>query len=184
MIVAGEDNVDPGGIDRGGENAIIGCARALGVCVVWRLVDRQELPFARRLRGILLQPGGRCVQVCIAVHHGDVDIAVFHGVVVRIRRAEDIHRMTGTQVTVVFMVAEDLHDGRGGEVIGENVQNLVPGGQAASVVNEVTRLDAEVRVRVADGLGNLMYDLDIGGISLDIAAELRVAHDEERRLCA
>ena len=92
--------------------------------------------------------------------------------------------MTGTQVTVVFVVAEDLHDGGGGEIFGEDVQNLVPGGQAASVVNEVTRLDAEVRVRVADGLGNLMYDLDIGGISLDIAAELRVAHDEERRLCA
>lgn len=46
--------------------------------------------------------------------------------------------MTGTQVTVVFMVAEDLHDGRGGEVIGENVQNLVPGGQAASVFNEMS----------------------------------------------
>ena len=184
MIVAGEDNVDPGGIDRGGENAVIGCARALGVCVVWRLVDRQELPFARRLCGILLQPGGRCVQVCIAVHHGDVDIAVFHGVVVRIGCAEDIHRMTATQVAVVFMVAEDLHDGGGGEIFGEDVQNLVPCGQAASIVNEVTRLDAEVRVRVADGLGDLMYDLDIGGISLDIAAELRVAHDEERRLCA
>ena len=92
--------------------------------------------------------------------------------------------MTGTQVAVVFVVAEDLHDGGGGEIFGEDVQNLVPGGQAASVVNEVTRLDAEVRVRVADGLGNLMYDLDIGGISLDITAELRVAHDEERRLCA
>ena len=179
--MAGEDNVDPGGIDCGGENAVIGCARALGVCVVWWLVDRQELPFACRLRGILLQPGGRCVQVCIAVHHGDVDIAVFHGVVVRIRRAEDIHRMTGTQVAVVFVVAEDLHDGRGGEIFGEDVQNFVPCGQAASIV---TRLDAEVRVRVADGLGDLMYDLDIGGISLDITAELRVAHDEERRLCA
>lgn len=74
--------------------------------------------------------------------------------------------------------------GEAGKSSEKTVQNLVPGGQAASVVNEVTRLDAEVRVRVADGLGNLMYDLDIGGISLDITAELRVAHDEERRLCA
>ena len=92
--------------------------------------------------------------------------------------------MTGTQVAVVFVVAEDLHDGGGGEIFGEDVQNFVPCGQAASIVNEVTRLDAEVRVRVADGLGDLMYDLDIGGIGLDITAELCVAHDEERRLSA
>ena len=81
VVMAGEYHVDAGGLSGGGDIAVEGLAAAVGIGVIRGLVDRQHLPGAVGLGGVLDQPLAGIFQVGGEVDDRHVHVAVFHGVV-------------------------------------------------------------------------------------------------------
>ena len=179
VVMAGEHHIDAGGLSGGGDIAVEGLAAAVGIGVVRGLVDRQHLPGAVGLGGVLDQPLAGILQVGGEVDDRHVHVAVFHGVVQPVGQGPQAGGVAAGQVAVVLMVAHDLHHGDVGVVPGEHVQDLAPLAQVAAVVHKVAGLDAEVHGLAVDIGGNGVHQPDLILIAFDIAGELGIADDEE-----
>ena len=81
VVMAGEHHVDAGGLSGGGNIAVEGLAAAVGIGVIRGLVDRQHLPGAVGLGGVLDQPLAGVLQVGGKVDDRHVHIAVLHGII-------------------------------------------------------------------------------------------------------
>ena len=179
VVMAGEHHVDAGGLSGGGDIAVEGLAAAVGIGVIRGLVDRQHLPGAVGLGGVLDQPLAGILQIGGEVDDRHVHVAVFHGVVQPVGQGPQAGGVAAGQVAVVLMVAHDLHHGEVGVVPGEHVQDLAPLAQVAAVVHKVAGLDAEVHGLAVDIGGNGVHQPDLILIAFDIAGELGIADDEE-----
>ena len=179
VVMAGEHHIDAGGLSGGGDIAVEGLAAAVGIGVVRGLVDRQHLPGAVGLGGVLDQPLAGILQVGGKVDDRHVHIAVLHGIVQPVGQGPQAGGVAAGQVAVVLMVAHDLHHGDVGVVPGEHVQDLAPLAQVAAVVHKVAGLDAEVHGLAVDIGGNGVHQPDLILIAFDIAGELGIADDEE-----
>ena len=179
VVMAGEHYVDAGGLSGGGNIAVEGLAAAVGIGVIRGLVDRQHLPGAVGLGGVLDQPLAGILQIGGEVDDRHVHVAVFHGVVQPVGQGPQAGGVAAGQVAVIFMVAHDLHHGNVGVVLGEYIQNFVPLDQVAAVVHKVAGLDAEVHGLAVDIGGNGVHQPDLILIAFGIAGELGIADDEE-----
>ena len=181
VVMAGEDHVDAGSLCRGRDLLMEPLAAALGVRVIRRLVDGQDLPHAGALRRVLLEPFAGCAQVGAVVDDGDVDIAVLHGVVVLARKLKDIAGSAAAEVAVVLMVAERVDEVHVRERVVKRLLHLGPHGVVGAVVDIVARLEAEIDLLVLDEIAERVENRDALGIRLTVAGHLRVAHDDEGR---
>ena len=181
VVMAGEDHVDAGSLCRGRDLIMEPLAAALGVRVIRRLVDGQDLPHAGALRRVLLEPFAGCAQVGAVVDDGDVDIAVLHGVVVLARELKDIAGSAAAEVAIVLMVAERVDEVHVRERVVKRLLHLGPHGVVGAVVDIVARLEAEVDLFVLDKIAERVEDRDALGIRLTVTGHLRVAHDDEGR---
>ena len=185
VVMTGEDHVDTGSLCRSRDLLMEPLAAALGVRVIRRLMDGQDLPHAGALRRVLLEPFAGCAQVGAVVDDGDVDIAVLHGVVVLARELKDIAGSAAAEVAVVLMVAERVDEVHVREHVVEFVLHLGPHGIVGAVVDIVARLEAEVDLLVLllviDDGAELFEDCDALRILRAVAGHLRVAHDDEGR---
>ena len=181
VVMAGEDHVDAGSLCRGRDLLMEPLAAALGVRVIRRLVDGQDLPHAGALRRVLLEPFAGCAQVGAVVDDGDVDIAVLHGVVVLARELKDIAGSAAAEVAVVLMVAERVDEVHVRERVVKRLLHLGPHGVVGAVVDIVARLEAEVDLLVLDEIAERVEDRDALCIRLTVTGHLRVAHDDEGR---
>ena len=179
VVMAGEHHIDAGGLSGGGNIAVEGLAAAVGIGVIRGLVDRQHLPGAVGLGGVLDQPLAGILQIGGEVDDRHVHVAVFHGVVQPVGQGPQAGGVAAGQVAVVLMVAHDLYHGDVGVVPGEHVQDLAPLAQVAAVVHKVAGLDAEVHGLAVDIGGNGVHQPDLILIALGIAGELGIADDEE-----
>ena len=146
--MTGEDHVDAGSLCRSRDLLMEPLAAALGVRVIRRLVDGQDLPHAGALRRVLLEPFAGCAQVGAVVDDGDIDITILHGVVVSARELKDIAGNTAAEVAVVLMVAERVDEVHVREHVVEFVLHLGPHGIVGAVVDIVARMEAEVDLLV------------------------------------
>ena len=181
VVMAGEDHVDAGSLCRGRDLLMEPLAAALGVRVIRRLVDGQDLPHAGALRRVLLEPFAGCAQVGAVVDDGDIDIAVLHGVVVLARELKDIAGSAAAEVAVVLMVAERVDEVHVRERVVKRLLHLGPHGVVGAVVDIVARLEAEIDLLVLDEIAERVEDRDALGIRLTVTGHLRVAHDDEGR---
>ena len=185
VVMTGEDHVDAGSLCRSRDLLMEPLAAALGVRVIRRLVDGQDLPHAGALRRVLLEPFAGCAQVGAVVDDGDIDITILHGVVVSARELKDIAGNTAAEVAVVLMVAERVDEVHVREHVVEFVLHLGPHGIVGAVVDIVARLEAEVDLLVLllviDDGAELFEDCDALRILRAVAGHLRVAHDDEGR---
>ena len=185
VVMTGEDHVDTGSLCRSRDLLMEPLAAALGVRVIRRLVDGQDLPHAGALRRVLLEPFAGCAQVGAVVDDGDIDITILHGVVVSARELKDIAGNTAAEVAVVLMVAERVDEVHVREHVVEFVLHLGPHGIVGAVVDIVARLEAEVDLLVLllviDDGAELFEDCDALRILRAVAGHLRVAHDDEGR---
>ena len=179
VVMAGEHHVDAGGLSGGGDIAVEGLAAAVGIGVIRGLVDRQHLPGAVGLGGVLDQPLAGILQIGGEVDDRHIHIAVLHGVIQPVGQGPQAGGVAAGQVAVVLMVAHDLHHGDVGVVPGEHVQDLAPLAQVAAVVHKVAGLDAEVHGLAVDIGGNGVHQPDLILIAFGIAGELGIADDEE-----
>ena len=179
VVVAGEHHVDPGGLGGCGNITVKGLAAAVGIGVIRGLVDRQHLPGAVGLGGVLDQPLAGILQIGGEVDDRHVHVAVFHGVVQPVGQGPQAGGVAAGQVAVVLMVAHDLYHGDVGVVPGEHVQDLAPLAQVAAVVHKVAGLDAEVHGLAVDIGGNGVHQPDLLLIALRDAGELGIADDKE-----
>ena len=179
VVMAGEHHIDAGGLSGGGDIAVEGLAAAVGIGVVRGLVDRQHLPGAVGLGGVLDQPLAGILQIGGEVDDRHVHVAVLHGVIQPVGQGPQAGGVAAGQVAVVLMVAHDLHHGNVGVVPGEHVQDLAPLAQVAAVVHKVAGLDAEVHGLAVDIGGNGVHQPDLILIAFGIAGELGIADDEE-----
>ena len=185
VVMTGEDHVDAGSLCRSRDLLMEPLAAALGVRVIRRLVDGQDLPHAGALRRVLLEPFAGCAQVGAVVDDGDIDITILHGVVVSARELKDIAGNTAAEVAVVLMVAERVDEVHVREHVVEFVLHLGPHGIVGAVVDIVARLEAEVDLLVLllviDDGAELFEDRDALRILRAVAGHLRVTHDDEGR---
>ena len=185
VVMTGEDHVDAGSLCRSRDLLMEPLAAALGVRVIRRLVDGQDLPHAGALRRVLLEPFAGCAQVGAVVDDGDIDITILHGVVVSARELKDIAGNTAAEVAVVLMVAERVDEVHVREHVVEFVLHLGPHGIVGAVVDIVARLEAEVDLLVLllviDDGAELFEDCDALRILRAVAGHLRVTHDDEGR---
>ena len=181
VVMAGEDHVDAGSLCRGRDLLMEPLAAALGVRVIRRLVDGQDLPHAGALRRVLLEPFAGYAQVGAVVDDGDIDIAVLHGVVVLARELKDIAGSAAAEVAVVLMVAERVDEVHVRERVVKRLLDLGPHGVVGAVVDIVARLEAEIDLLVLDEITERVENRDALGIRLTVAGHLRVAHDDEGR---
>ena len=181
VVMAGEDHVDAGSLCRGRDLLMEPLAAALGVRVIRRLVDGQDLPHAGALRRVLLEPFAGCAQVGAVVDDGDVDIAVLHGVVVLARELEDAAGGPSAEIAIVLMVAERVDEVHVRERVVKRLLHLGPHGVVGAVVDIVARLEAEVDLLVLDKIAERVENRDALGIRLTVTGHLRVAHDDEGR---
>ena len=156
-------------------------AAALGVRVIRRLVDGQDLPHAGALRRVLLEPFAGYAQVGAIVDDGNIDITILHGVVVSARELKDIAGNTAAEVAVVLMVAERVDEVHVRERVVKRLLHLGPHGVVGAVVDIVARLEAEIDLLVLDEIAERVEDRDALGIRLTVTGHLRVAHDDEGR---
>ena len=185
VVMTGEDHVDTGSLCRSWDLLMEPLAAALGVRVIRRLVDGQDLPHAGALRRVLLEPFAGCAQVGAVVDDGDIDITILHGVVVSARELKDIAGSAAAEVAVVLMVAERVDEVHVRERVVKRLLHLGPHGVVGAVVDIVARLEAEidllVLLLVLDDGAELFEDRDTLGIRLTVTGHLRVAHDDEGR---
>ena len=185
VVMTGEDHVDAGSLCRSRDLLMEPLAAALGVRVIRRLVDGQDLPHAGALRRVLLEPFAGCAQVGAVVDDGDIDITILHGVVVSARELKDIAGNTAAEVAVVLMVAERVDEVHVREHVVEFVLHLGPHGIVGAFVDIVARLEAEVDLLVLllviDDGAELFEDCDALRILLTVTGHLRVTHDDEGR---
>ena len=181
VVMAGEDRVDAGSLCRGRDLLMELLAASIGVRVIWRLVDGQDLPHAGALRRVLLEPFTGCAQVGAIVDDGNIDIAILHGVVVLARELEDAAGHTAAEVAVVLMVAKRMDEVHVRERVVKRLLHLGPHSVVGAVVDIVARLEAEVDLLALDEIAERVEDRDTLGIRLTVAGHLRVAHDDEGR---
>ena len=181
VVMTGEDHVDAGSLCRSRDLLMEPLAAALGVRVIRRLVDGQDLPHAGALRRVLLEPFAGCAQVGAVVDDGNIDIAVLHGVVVLAWELEDAAGGTSAEVAVVLMVAERVDEVHVRERVVKRLLHLCPHGVVGAVVDIVARLEAEIDLLVLDEIAERVEDRDALGIRLTVTGHLRVAHDDEGR---
>ena len=181
VVMTGEDRVDAGGFCCGRDLIMELLAVAIGVRVIRRLVDGQDLPHAGALRRVLLEPFAGCAQVGAVVDDGDIYIAVLHGVVVSARELKDIAGSAAAEVAVVLMVAKRMDEVHVRERVVKRLLNLGPHGVVGAVVDIVARLEAEIDLLVLDEIAERVENRDALGIRLTVAGHLRVAHDDEGR---
>ena len=181
VVMAGEDHVDAGSLCRGRDLIMEPLAAALGVRVIRRLVDGQDLPHAGALRRVLLEPFAGCAQVGAVVDDGNIDIAVLHGVIILTRELEDVTGNRAAEVAIVFVVAKRMDEVHARERVVERFLHLGPHGVVGGVVDIVARLEAEIDLLVLDESAELFEDCDALGIRLTVTGHLRVAHDDKGR---
>ena len=181
VVMTGEDHVDAGSLCRSRDLLMELLAAALGVRVIRRLVDGQDLPHAGALRRVLLEPFAGRAQVGAVVDDGDIDIAVLHGVVVLARKLEDAAGGPSTEIAKVLMVAERMDEVHVRERVVKRLLHLGPHGVVGAVVDIVARLETEVDLLVLDEIAERVEDCDALGIRLTVTGHLRVAHDDEGR---
>ena len=185
VVMTGEDHVDAGSLCRSRDLLMEPLAAALGVRVIRRLVDGQDLPHAGALRRVLLEPFAGCAQVGAVVDDGNIDITILHGVVVSARELKDIAGSAAAEVAVVLMVAERVDEVHVRERVVKRLLHLGPHGVVGAVVDIVARLEAEVDLLVLllviDDGAELFEDCDALGIRLTVTGHLRVAHDDKGR---
>ena len=181
VVMTGEDHVDAGSLCRSRDLLMEPLAAALGVRVIRRLVDGQDLPHAGALRRVLLEPFAGCAQVGAVVDDGNIDIAVLHGVVVLARELEDVTGNRAAEVAIVFVVAERVDEVHVRERVVKRLLHLGPHGVVGAVVDIVARLEAEIDLLVLDEIAERVEDRDALGIRLTVTGHLRVAHDDEGR---
>ena len=179
VVMTGEDHVDAGSLCRSRDLLMEPLAAALGVRVIRRLVDGQDLPHAGALRRVLLEPFAGCAQVGAIVDDGNIDITILHGVVVSARELKDIAGNTAAEVAVVLMVAERVDEVHVRERVVKRLLHLGPHGVVGAVVDIVARLEAEIDLLVLDEIAERVEDRDALGIRLTVTGHLRVAHDDE-----
>ena len=181
VVMTGEDHVDAGSLCRSRDLLMEPLAAALGVRVIRRLVDGQDLPHAGALRRVLLEPFAGYAQVGAIVDDGNIDITILHGVVVSARELKDIAGNTAAEVAVVLMVAERVDEVHVQERVVKRFLHLGPHGVVGAVVDIVARLEAEIDLLVLDEIAERVEDRDALGIRLTVTGHLRVAHDDEGR---
>ena len=185
VVMTGEDHVDAGSLCRSRDLLMEPLAAALGVRVIRRLMDGQDLPHAGALRRVLLEPFAGCAQVGAVVDDGNIDITILHGVVVSARELKDIAGSAAAEVAVVLMVAERVDEVHVRERVVKRLLHLGPHGVVGAVVDIVARLEAEVDLLVLllviDDGAELFEDCDALGIRLTVTGHLRVAHDDKGR---
>ena len=181
VVMAGKDHVDAGSF-RGGRDLLVELfAASIGVRVIRRLVDGQDLPHAGALRRVLLEPFAGCAQVGAVVDDGNIDIAVLHGVIILTRELEDVTGNRAAEIAKVLMVAKRMDEVHARERVVKRLLHLGPHGVVGAVVDIVARLEAEIDLLVLDEIAELFEDRDALGIRLAVAGHLRVAHDDEGR---
>ena len=183
VVMTGEDHVDTGSLCRSRDLLMEPLAAALGVRVIRRLMDGQDLPHAGALRRVLLEPFAGCAQVGAVVDDGDIDIAVLHGVVVLARELKDIAGSAAAEVAVVLMVAERVDEVHVRERVVKRLLHLGPHGVVGAVVDIVARLEAEIDLLALDEIAELFQHRDAFLVlfAVRIAGHLRVTHDDEGR---
>ena len=181
VVMTGEDHVDAGSLCRSRDLLMEPLAAALGVRVIRRLMDGQDLPHAGALRRVLLEPCAGFAQVGAVVDDGNIDITILHGVVVSARELKDIAGSAAAEVAVVLMVAERVDEVHVRERVVKRLLHLGPHGVVGAVVDIVARLEAEIDLLFLDEIAERVEDRDALGIRLAVAGHLRVAHDDEGR---
>ena len=183
VVMAGKDHVNAGSF-RGGRDLLMELlAATLGVRVIRRLVDGQDLPHAGALRRVLLEPCAGFAQVGAVVDDGNIDIAVLHGVVVLARELEDTAGSLSAEIAIVLMVAERVDEVHVRERVVKRLLHLGPHGVVGAVVDIVARLEAEIDLLVLDEITERVEDRNACLVlfAVRIARHLRVAHDDKGR---
>ena len=178
MVVTGEDNINPGGIDRGGHNGIEAGTSAALIGEVGRLMDRQDLPRGVARPGVLDQPCQRRFPVGGEVDDRNVHIAVLGRIVVAsLHVQQDVGGGAG-RVSVVLVVSVGVDHVDAVELIAKDILDLFPHRVVTAVVHIVTGLDAELGAgRQVGGNGSQQCDGPlVGGI---VPVHLGIAHHEE-----
>ena len=181
VVMAGKDHVDAGSLCRSRDLLMEPLAASIGVRVIRRLVDGQDLPHAGALRRVLLEPCAGFAQVGAVVDDGNIDIAVLHGVIILTRELEDVTGNRAAEVAIVFVVAKRMDEVHARERVVERFLHLGPHGVVGGVVDIVARLEAEIDLLVLDESAELFEDCDALGIRLTVTGHLRVAHDDKGR---
>ena len=174
VVMSGKHHINAGFLRSRRDILRHGAVAALGVGVIGRLVDGQDLPGSVAGLRILYQPLRRRLHVAAdaaVVDDRHIDIAVGGGPAAAhavFRQGEYAADNVGVAVTLKLMVAQNMDHVGAAQLLGvQQLHHLVQLGKVGGAVHDVAGLDAEV---IAAGFQGVKDVADIGRVlGLNIA---------------